>query len=120
LSSGSVAGGDEQAVERQVEIEAAGGAVPDRDAEVLLERGTRPEPEVVVRTEEVRGAEVAQLVRELPRRRDDVVVVAPAVGPEPVAVVVVLEVAEELERFRWPHDPRTRQGDPRSPRTGRP
>ena len=48
VGSGVVqAAGHEQPVERQVEVEAAGGAVADRDAEVLLERRARPEPEVV-------------------------------------------------------------------------
>jgi hypothetical protein len=46
-------------------------------------------------------AEVAQLCGELPRGGDEVVVVAGAVGLEPVAVVVGLELAQELERLGW-------------------
>src|SRR6202042_2169098 len=107
------------AVERQVEVEAAGCAIPDRDAEVLLERRTGPEAEVVVGPEEVRGAEVAQLVSERSGRRHHVLVVALPVGFEPLALVVVLEVAEELERLRRPHDPRSPR-TVRSPRTARP
>jgi hypothetical protein len=46
-------------------------------------------------------AEVGQVVRERPGRRDEVLVIAGAVRLEPVAVVVGLEVAQELERLRW-------------------
>ena len=99
------AGGDEQAVERQLDVEAAGGAVADRDAELLLDRRARVKAGVVVRAEEMRLAEGRERPGdERPRGREQVVVVAGAVGPEPVAVVVVLELAQERERLGRPHD----------------
>jgi hypothetical protein len=59
------------------------------------------EARVVPRPEEVRAAEVDEVVGERARRRDEVVVVARAVRLEPVAVVVGLELAQELERLGW-------------------
>jgi hypothetical protein len=59
------------------------------------------EARVVPRAEQVRAAEVDQVLAERPRRRDEVVVVARAVGLEPVAVVVGLELAQELEGLGW-------------------
>jgi hypothetical protein len=49
----------------------------------------------------VRAAEVDEVVAERARRRHEVVVVARAVRLEPFAIVVGLEVAQELERLRW-------------------
>jgi hypothetical protein len=47
----------------------------------------------------VRAPEVCEVLAERARRRDEVLVVARAVGLEPVAVVVGLELAQELERL---------------------
>jgi len=47
----------------------------------------------------VRAPEVGEILGERPRRRDEVLVVARAVGLEPVAVVVGLELAQELQRL---------------------
>jgi hypothetical protein len=47
----------------------------------------------------VGAPEVREIPGERPRRRDEVLVVARAVGLEPVAVVVGLELAQELERL---------------------
>jgi hypothetical protein len=49
----------------------------------------------------MRPAEVGEVVAERARRRDEVIVVARAVGLEPRAIVVGLELAQELERLRW-------------------
>jgi hypothetical protein len=54
---------------------------------------------VVPRAEEVRTTEVLQVLAERASGRDEVVVVAGAVGLEPIAVVVGLELAQELERL---------------------
>jgi hypothetical protein len=59
------------------------------------------EARVVPRAEEVRPAEVDEVLAERPGRRDEVVVVARAVGLEPVAVIVGLELAQELEGLWW-------------------
>jgi hypothetical protein len=59
------------------------------------------EARVVPRPEEVRAAEVRKVLAERARRLDQVVVVAGAVGLEPLAVVVGLELAQELERLGW-------------------
>jgi hypothetical protein len=59
------------------------------------------EARVVPGPEEVRAAEVDQVLAERPRRRDEMVVVAGAVRLEPLPVVVGLELAQELERLRW-------------------
>jgi hypothetical protein len=59
------------------------------------------EARVVPRPEEVRPAEVGEVVAERARRRDEVVVVAGPVRLEPLAVVVGLELAQELERLGW-------------------
>jgi hypothetical protein len=61
------------------------------------------EARVVVRAEEPRLAEVAQALGERAGGLEQVLVVAGAVGLEPVAVVVRLELAEELERLGRPH-----------------
>jgi hypothetical protein len=55
---------------------------------------------VVPRAKQMRPAEVGEVLAQRAGRRDEVVVVAGAVGLEPVAVVVGLEVAQELERLR--------------------
>jgi hypothetical protein len=47
----------------------------------------------------VRAPEVGEILSERPRRCDEVLVVAGAVGLEPVAIVVGLELAQELERL---------------------
>jgi hypothetical protein len=57
------------------------------------------EARVVPRPEQVRPPQVRQVLAERSRRRDEVLVVAGAVGLEPVAVVVGLELAQELERL---------------------
>jgi hypothetical protein len=49
----------------------------------------------------MRPAEAGQVLAERARRGDEVVLVAGAVGLEPVAVVVGLELAQELERLWW-------------------
>jgi hypothetical protein len=97
------AGADEQAVERQLDVVAARAAVADRDTQLLLDRRAVMEARVVVGPEEARRAEVAERVGERLPGRAQVVVVAGAVGLEPVAVVVVLELAQELEGGGWPH-----------------
>ena len=78
-------------------------AVPDRDSELLLERRPHVEPGVVVGPEEARLAQMPEPGGELTGGLDQVAVVALAVGLEPVAVVVRLEVAQELECFGGPH-----------------
>src|SRR5450755_4114498 len=52
------AAGDDQPVERELEVEAAYGSVADGDADVLLERGAHVEAGVVVGPEELRRSEV--------------------------------------------------------------
>src|SRR5438270_8513182 len=99
------AGRHQQAVERQVEVVAATAAVADRDREVLLQRWTGPEAQVVVGPEEVRLAEMAERRRDPPAGPQEIAVVALAVGAEPVAVVVRLELSPEFERRRRPHRP---------------
>jgi hypothetical protein len=47
----------------------------------------------------VRAPEVREILGERPRRRDEVLVIAGAVLLEPLAVVVALELAQELERL---------------------
>jgi hypothetical protein len=106
-------GGDEQAVERELEVEPAGGAVADGHAELLLEGRTGPEAQVVVGPEEVRAAELAQLPGELAGGCHEKRVVAVALRAKPLGIVVVLEVAEELEGLRRPHDRRARRSAPR-------
>src|SRR2546426_6626656 len=76
---------------------------------MLLERGARPEPRVVPRPEHVRAPKVGEVLAECARRGDQVVVVAAAVRLEPVAVVVGLEVAQELERLGGPASERGRR-----------
>ena len=49
--------------------------------------------------EHVRTPEVGEVLGQRPRRRDEVLVVACAIGLEPLAVVVGLELAQELERL---------------------
>jgi hypothetical protein len=56
---------------------------------------------VVPRAEQVRAAEVLEVLAERPRRRDEVIVVSGPVRLEPVAVVVGLELAQELEGLGW-------------------
>src|SRR5439155_1321848 len=99
------AGGDEQAVERKLGVVAAGAAVADRHAELLLDRRARVEAGVVVGAEEVRLPEGGERLGELARRLEQVGVVARSVGLEPVAIVVGLELAQELECLRRPHAP---------------
>src|SRR5262249_3776074 len=96
-------GRDEQPVERELHVVAARAAVADGRADVLLERRAHVEARVVVRAEEARLAEPRQPGDELPGRLEQACVVARAVRPEPVAFVVRLELAQELERLRWPH-----------------
>src|SRR3954447_10872135 len=113
------AGGDEQAVERELDVEAAGGAVADRDAELLLDRRARVEARVVVGAEEVRLAERGERAGgERLRGREQVGVVARAVGLEPVAVVVVLELAQEGERLGGPHDGYAKMAPTARPKPG--
>jgi hypothetical protein len=47
----------------------------------------------------VRAPQVGEVLSQRPRRRHQVLVVAGAVGLEPVSVVVGLELAQELERL---------------------
>jgi hypothetical protein len=68
------------------------------------------EARVVPRPEQVRAAEVDEVVGERAHRRDEVVVVACAVRLEPVAIVVGLELAQELERLGWEAAERWRYG----------
>src|SRR5207237_4176373 len=85
----------------------------DRDAELLLDRRAHVEARVVVGAEEVRPPEVRQLLGELPGGLRQDRVVAPTVGPEPIAVVVGLELAQEIEGFRRPHQGRPACGTSR-------
>jgi hypothetical protein len=55
------------------------------------------EARVVPRPEEMCAPEVGEVLAERPNRGDHVLVVARAVRFEPLAIVVVLEVAKELE-----------------------
>jgi hypothetical protein len=96
-------GGDEETVERELEVEAAGAAVADRHPELLLERRPGMKAGVVVGPEGVGLAEVRELLREGESRLAQVRVVSVSVGSEPVAIVVVLELAEEVERVGRPH-----------------
>ena len=66
---------------------------------MLLDRRPGMEARVVPRAEHVRAPEVGEVLAQRPRRRDEVLVVACAIGLEPVAVVVGLELAQELERL---------------------
>ena len=91
--------GHEQPVERQLDVVATRRAVADRDAELLLDRRAGVEARVVVGAEEVRFAEVGERAGQRRGGREQVVVVARTVGLEPVAVVVGLELAQELERL---------------------
>src|SRR5437763_4682193 len=93
------AGGDEQAVERELDVEAAGALVADRKPDVLLQRRARAKARVVPGPEHARLAEVHEIIAEQRCGAAQVVLVARAVGLEPVAVVVVLELAEELDRL---------------------
>jgi hypothetical protein len=77
------AGGDEQPVERELDVVAAGAAVADGDPELLLDRWPGVEAGVVVGPEEVRLAEVGEPLGEGPRGLDEVRVVAGAVGLDP-------------------------------------
>ena len=86
------AGADEQAVERQLDVVAARAAVADREAELLLDGRALVKARVVVGTKEARGAQVGEALGKLPRGSEEMLVVARAVGLEPVAVVVVLEI----------------------------
>ena len=97
------ASADEQPVERQLDVEGANALRHERDGEVLLERRPGPEPEVVVGPEEPRLAELRQLRDERSRRAEQKLVVAAPVRSEPRAVVVVLELAQEVERLGRPH-----------------
>src|SRR5947209_4926778 len=90
------AGGDEQAVEGQLDVIAARSAVADRDAELLLDRRTHVEAGVVVGAEEMGGTEVGEPAREVACRVEQVTVVTVPIGLEPVAVVVGLEIPQEL------------------------
>ena len=107
------AGGDEQAVERQLHVEPAGRAVADRDAELLLDRRAGVEARVVVGAEEMRLAKVGELGSQGLGRRDEIGVVAGAVGLEPVAIVGSVSVAGPRNR-RWALGERARSGANRS------
>ena len=62
--------------------------------------GPGMEARVVPRAEQVRAPEAGrQVLPQRARRRHEQLVVAPAVGLEPVAVVVVLQLAQEVERL---------------------
>jgi len=61
-------GADQQAVERQLDVVAAGRAVSDRDAELLLDRRAVAEAGVVVEAKEARLAEVREARRQCPAR----------------------------------------------------
>jgi hypothetical protein len=54
---------------------------------------------VVPRAEQARAPEVGQILAQRPHGRHEVLVVAGAIGLEPIAVVVGLELAQELERL---------------------
>jgi hypothetical protein len=54
---------------------------------------------VVPRAEQARAPEVGQVLAQRPHGRHEVLVVAGTIGLEPVAVVVGLELAQELERL---------------------
>jgi hypothetical protein len=90
---------DEQPIERQLDVVAAGALVADGQADVLLDRRPRMKARVVPRAEQTRAAQVGQLLAQRPHGRHEVLVVAGAIGLEPVAVVVGLELAQELERL---------------------
>jgi hypothetical protein len=94
---------DDESVQRELEVVAAGGAVADRDRDVFLQRRARTKPKVVVRTEVVRRAEMAETLGQLAGGGKQFAVVALAVGPEPIRVVVVLEFAQELKCCRRPY-----------------
>jgi hypothetical protein len=93
------AGRHQQPVERELDVVAARALVPDRQAELLLDRRPRMKARVVPRAEQMRAPEVGEVLAQRPRRRHQVLVVARPVRLEPVAVVVGLELAQELERF---------------------
>jgi hypothetical protein len=93
------AGGDEQPVERQLDVVAARALVADGQAHVLLDRRPGMEARVVPRAEEARSPELGEVLAERPDGRHHVLVVARAVGLEPIAIVVRLELAQELERL---------------------
>jgi hypothetical protein len=90
---------DEQPVERELDVVAARALIPDRETELLLDRRPGVEARVVPRAEQVRASEVGEVLAQRARRRHQVLVVAGAVGLEPVAIVVGLELAQELERL---------------------
>jgi hypothetical protein len=54
---------------------------------------------VVPRAEHVRAPELCEILAQRPCRRHEVLVVAGSVGLEPLAIVVGLELAQELERL---------------------
>ena len=83
--------GDEQAIEREVEVDAAGGSVADGDSEVLLQRRARVKPDVVIRPKEMGFAEPLELGGELAGGSEQMLVVAPTVGLEPVPQEAVSE-----------------------------
>ena len=83
--------GDEQAIEREVEVDAAGGSVADGDSEVLLQRRARVKPDVVIRPRKMGFAEPLELGGGSAGGSEQMLVVAPTVGLEPVPQEAVSE-----------------------------
>ena len=79
-------GRNEQTVEREHEVGAAGRCVVDGDSEVLLQRRAGVEPDVVVRPKETGLAEALERGGQLACWPQQILVVAPTVGLEPVAI----------------------------------
>src|SRR5205823_6501162 len=96
------AGAKDETVERELEV-VDGRTLADPDGDVLLEGRPGAEAGVVVRPEETRWPERPKPLGERPRRRQQLAVVPGAVGFKPLPVVVVLELAQELECRRGPH-----------------
>ena len=80
-------GRNEQTVERELEVGATGRCVADGNSEVLLQRRAGVEPAVVVRPRDTRLPEALEPGVELACGPDQILVVAPTVGLEPVAVL---------------------------------
>ena len=80
-------GRDEQTVERELEAGATGRCVADGDSEVLLQRRAGVEPDVVVRPKETGLAEALERGGQLACGPEQLLVVAPTVRLEPVAVL---------------------------------
>src|SRR5204863_3627550 len=73
--------------------------VADRQPDVLLQRRARAKAGVVPGAKQARAAEGREVIAERGRGRSQVLLVARAMGLEPLAVVVVLELAQELDRL---------------------